>query len=84
MNPNRLVIVAVILLAGCARQPLTAPSPTAVQGGLSQIKTSATTAEQQRQESLALNREARIKQARVDNKDAVIEGYRKWKAGQKP
>lgn len=69
-----------LLLVSCRSTKLVAPSPGAVQGGISNVKSSATTAEQQRQQIEQLNREARAKQARIDNKDIFIEGYKKWKA----
>lgn len=79
-----IAFLAPSLFLGCAHRQLTAPTPGAVQGGISRVQSGAATAEQQRQEALRLNREARIKQARIDNKDIFIDAYRKWKAGQKP
>lgn len=78
---NLLALITLCsVLIGCAHRTLTVPSPGAVQGGISNVKASATTAEQQRQQIEQLNREARAKQARIDNKDIFIEGYKKWKA----
>jgi hypothetical protein len=79
-NKNQLVfIILCSMLLGCARHNLTAPSSVAVTGGMSRVQSSTTTAEAQRQEMARLNREARIKQARIDNKDIFIDAYKKWK-----
>lgn len=79
--PKLLLVIAVsCLLLGCAHKQLSTPSPGAVQGGISRVQAGATTAEQQRLEIERLNREARIKQARIDNKDIFLDSYRKWKA----
>lgn len=76
----RIKIFAVLLLAGCARQQLMAPSPTAVQGGLSRVQVGASEAEAQRMEIIRRSNEARAYNDRIDAKDAFIEGYRKWKS----
>lgn len=77
----KLILLALAAgMLGCAAQKQSVPNPGAVQGGLSRVQSSTTTAEEQRKQIEALNREARIKQARIDNKDIFIDAYKKWKA----
>lgn len=79
-----ILLLAAGLILGCAHKPLVAPSPGAVQGGISRVQSSATTAETQRQEIKRLNREALTKQQRIDNKDIFIDAYKKWKSEHQP
>ena len=74
------IIASLLLLAGCAKQPLVAPSGGAVQGGLSRVQSGANQAEVQRREILKRNEETRSDLDRIDAKDAFLDGARKWKA----
>jgi hypothetical protein len=75
-----LKIIAVLLLAGCAKNPLVAPSGGAVTGGLSRAETGLTQAQAQQVEIAKQNAEARRTADRIDAKDKFLQDYRKWKA----
>lgn len=77
-----LKIIACLLLVGCAKNPLIAPSGGAVTGGLSRAETGLTQAQAQQAEIARQNAEARRTADRIDSKDKFLESYRKWKATQ--
>ena len=77
---SALMLPVIFLLFGCAHQALNAPQSGAVEGGFSNIKSGVATAETQRGQIVQANKSARSISRTVQDKDALIDAYHKWKA----
>lgn len=79
-----LAVAAGSLLIACAHAPLNAPQSGAVESGFSSIKSGVGTAETQRGQIVKSNAAARGISRTIQDKDALIDAYRKWKANATP
>jgi hypothetical protein len=77
---SALALPVFFLVISCARQALNAPQSGAVEGGFSNIKSGVATAETQRGQIVQANTSARSISRTVQDKDALIDAYHKYKA----
>lgn len=74
------IVFSLLFLTGCAKNQLVAPSGGAVEGGLSNIESSVSTAEAQRTDIVKENAAARSKLQRVHDKEVLEVRYREYRA----